>query len=178
MRDTPHIDLRFRKPKSDMEAKRTFSCEMFSVERVRIVDADPYDYSYRGGSDYLALHDIVRNDGESFVDGAAREHVKDIRNKLTFIPADCTVSGWTAPTRRLNSFLAIYFAPEAMAQQVEENGLHKNFAPAMYFEDTALLSTLSKIDMLLRQQSAPDKLYVEILGLVAAIEMYHLQAAE
>jgi AraC family transcriptional regulator len=47
----------------------------------------------------------------------------------------------------------------------------------MYFEDAALLSTLSKIDDVLRQPGAPDKVYAETLGLVAMLELCRLQSA-
>jgi AraC family transcriptional regulator len=177
MREPPCIDLKFRQSKLNPELKRTFSCEAFSAERVSIASPDPYEYSYKGGGDYLALHDIVRSDGESFVEGVSWEHVRDIRNRMTFIPADCTVSGWTAPIRRSNSFLAVYFDREAMAKQLGDAGRREHFAPAMYFEDAALLSTVSKIDGLLRQQPAPDTLYAETLGLLATIELCRLNNA-
>jgi AraC family transcriptional regulator len=172
-----HIDLTFQKSRPEPDSKRAFSCDAFGVERVRLASSEPYEYSYAGASNYLALHDIVRSDGASFVDGRSREHVKDIRNRMTFVPADCIVSGWTAPIRRPNAFTAIYFDPETIARQIEHSGQRPSLAPAMYFEDAALLSTLSKIDGVLRQPGAPDKVYAEALGLVAMLELCRLQSA-
>lgn len=177
MRDATHIDLSFRATEDEPVIKRVFSCDLFSAERVRMVASEPYDFAYRGDGHYLALHDIVRSEGESFVEGVRQEHVKDIRSKMTFIPADCTVSGWTAPLQRRNSFLVLYLDPKKLARQVAKNGQCEDFAPAMYFENPALLATLSKLDALMREQALPDPLYAESLGLLASIELYRVLGA-
>lgn len=173
----PPVDLSFIKPDNEPELKREFSCATFSAEHVRILGTEAFDYSYKGGSHYLALHDIVRSDGESFVEGAQRHCDRDIRKKMTLVPANCTVSGWTAPTRRHNTFTALYFDPEAMATQLDDNDPRQDFAPVVYFEDAALLSTLSKIEGLLRRDGPPDRIYAETLGLLAAIELYRVRNA-
>lgn len=174
MSDAHYIDLISREGMQCPNANRIFDCTLFSAEHVRIATNSPYDYRYCGDRNYLALHDIIRSDGESFVDNACHAHVKDIRNRMTFIPAGCMVHGWTAPVQRSNSFTALYFDPQSVFNHLGTKSSDAPPRPNMYFEDNALIQTMWKIDGLLRGNNVPDRLYMETLGLSAAIEIHRM----
>ena len=88
------------------------------AEYVRIAGPMTYDFEVKRSSSYVALHEFKRLDGETFIDGSHRSELKDLRNKITFVPYDCGVNGWT----RIASdafFTAVYFDGPAGSQVPE-----------------------------------------------------------
>src|ERR1700687_931757 len=57
----------------------------FSAELVRIQPTE-LEYRVKGAVAYLALHDFVRSDGETTINGRSRSTLTDVRDKLTFVP--------------------------------------------------------------------------------------------
>jgi len=85
-------------------------------EFVRFSEPRGFEYRWQGDGYCIALHDVRRADGETYVDGAPPSRERDLRGTMTFVPAGCTVSGWSAPIERINSFTALYFDREAAAE--------------------------------------------------------------
>lgn len=146
----------------------------FSAERVVIEPKTAFDYRWSGTPDYLALHDLSLNNGETFVDGELSSRLCDLTNRMTFIPGGRAISGWSATKKRANSFTAVYFRTGEMSGEIEEHYKSVELVPRVYFQDPALLATLKKIDELLRHRGPQDQLYGETLGLTAVIELLRM----
>jgi AraC family transcriptional regulator len=77
---------------------KRMSWSWFSAEIVRI---QPTELAFRVKGDdaaHLALHDAVRHDGETSINGGAVD-ATDIRDRLTFAPAGSSVEGWNCLQR-------------------------------------------------------------------------------
>lgn len=83
---------------SDRAKVRRISCDMFSAEYVQVAVKAPYDFAWHGSHFYLALHNIRKHEGVTQLDGSLRSSARDIRNKLTFVPPDCALWGWSYNT--------------------------------------------------------------------------------
>lgn len=135
---------------------------------------DTFDYAWKGSSHYLALHDIQLRDGEIRGDDHAPVRSRDLRGRLTFVPAGCRIWGWSAPAVAGTSFTAIYFDPREIESSLETRFRNAAKDTQIYFSNAALNSTVSKIRDALRTESA-DALYVETLCVLSALEICNLQ---
>jgi AraC family transcriptional regulator len=93
---------------------------------------------------------------------------------MTFVPGGCDVSGWSKLRARRNLFVAVYYDPAILPEELDARitGIER---PMLYFDDPALRSTLSKLQGLLADPDPIDAVYSETLGLTAAIELARLQ---
>jgi AraC family transcriptional regulator len=164
------VEFSFSEP-SDRAKVRRICCDLFSAEHVQFTVRDPYDFAWRGSQFYLALHDIRKREGETWLDGSLHSSATDIRKKMTFVPPDCSLSGWSHSLRPINSLTVLFIKPELMAEGAGARFRQESFSPTLYFEDETLRSSLAKIERLLRSENAPDKLYADTLGLLVAIEL-------
>jgi AraC family transcriptional regulator len=164
------VEYSLSKP-SDRAKIRRITCDQFSAESIQLAVTAPYDFVWRGPLFYLAIHHIRRHDGETCLDGSLRSNATDLRNKLTFAPPDCSISGWTHNALPVNSRTALLINPELLADGFSARFRRENFSPMLYFEDESLRSSLAKIQRLLWSETTPDRLYTETLGLLVAMEL-------
>jgi AraC family transcriptional regulator len=146
----------------------------FLAERVVIQQTAAFEYRWSGAPDYLALHDLSLNDGETFIDGERCSRLCDLANRMTFVPGGSAISGWSAPKRLGGSFTAVYFRTSEMSDEIAEHYASVELQPQVYFQDSPLLSTMKKIDNLLLHRGTQDQLYGETLGLTAVIELLRI----
>ena len=149
----------------------------FAAETVTLSSSAPYDFSWTGSSHYLALHDLRLSDGDITLEGVRKTRLSDLTDTMTFIPKGATVSGWSAPADRDNSFTVLYFDPCQLSEEVRELYKSNDLVPSLYFKDPLLLSTMQKLRRVLEQ---PDqsRIHVESVGLLAAVELIQLQRPE
>jgi AraC family transcriptional regulator len=166
-----HLELtsRFDGNPIDLDDFKRKSWSGIAAEHVR-VGAISYEYSLKTSSNFIALMNLYRADGETFVDGADRSTVKDLRNKLTYIPAGNTVTGWSALAKP-GSYTAVYFDQTAMN---EEQVNLADIAPAVAFEDSMLRSAIMALSALLRDNTIDIDGYPETLGVLLAYELTRL----
>ncbi|MEX0404286.1 AraC family transcriptional regulator [Aquibium sp. LZ166] len=179
MKDDSVLLLKFQTPGTSPEARKRLSWRGFSVEHTSISDPTPYSFEVSGERHYLALHDLVLDEGEMKVDGLAPIEGRDLRNRLTYMPRHCRATGFAVPRARENSFTTLYFDPEIISAETER--LYGNDGvPMIYFDDRRLRSTLQKLRTIAtaRESAANDldDVYAETLGLLAVIELAQLQA--
>lgn len=86
---------------------RRLSWPWFSAEIDRIKPTE-LGYRVRGDAAYLALHDFVRSDGETTINGGGRSTLTDVRGKLTFAPIGSSVEGWNCFKGRVSSVFAVH----------------------------------------------------------------------
>ncbi|MCI9868108.1 helix-turn-helix transcriptional regulator [Rhizobium skierniewicense] len=147
----------------------------FSAEIVELSGGEPYAYKYEGSSHFMCLHDILLRDGELSVSGLATLTTRDLRDTVTFVPKGCAVEGWSDPDRRKNSFVAMYFDPEAMREDLGSKYSRDEPAPFAYSRDPHLRSTLKKLETLLRIPEV-DELHAESVSLLATLEVFGVVA--
>jgi AraC family transcriptional regulator len=139
----------------------------FSAELVRI---RPTELGYRVKEDtaYLALHDFVRIDGETTIDGGNRSTLNDARGTLTFAPIGCSVGGWNRFKGPVSSVFAVHLAsppPDRKARDIS------NVPPSLYFENDSLKATLLKLQTVLDGSGIDDHAYAETLALLLFFEL-------
>ena len=139
-----------------------------SAEQARI--SKPLDLAFRfqGHVHYLALHDIVRTDGETAIDGFARSVRRDLRDTLTFVPKGASVEGWTKFKDRCSSVLAIFFDPNA------DEGAElraDNLPPCLYFENPSLKQSMLKLKAVMISPLEQERTYAEHVGLIIICEL-------
>jgi AraC family transcriptional regulator len=117
------------------------SWSWLSAELVRIQPSE-LDYRVRGEAAYLALHDFVRSDGETTINGGSRSTLTDVRGKLTFVPIGSSVEGWNRFKGRVSLVFAVHLAPPTSGYDANEIS---NVPPSLYFENTRLKQTLQKL---------------------------------
>jgi AraC family transcriptional regulator len=154
---------------------RSFEATGISVQHVPIDIEDGYKYQWVGYSHYLALHDLRRADGETFTDGSVVERRKDLRGMMTFAPAGCRVWGWSIPQTRGQSFTALYLNPKQMEEEVAQKLRHIPSQANVYFANSALRSTIEKMQWALTGLTPPDSMYLESLCLIAVLELCVIQ---
>jgi AraC family transcriptional regulator len=135
---------------------------------VRISKPQELAYRFQGRNHYLALHDIVRTDGETKIDGFARSVRRDIRDTLTFVPKGASVEDWSRFKDRRSSVLAIFLDPDA-----DERGELRadDLPPRLYFEDPSLRQSMQKLNAVMSSSLAHEQTYAGHLGLIILCEL-------
>jgi AraC family transcriptional regulator len=110
----------------------------------------------------------VRSDGDTFVEGLPRSKRRDVRRRLTFVPAGHAYHEWQEP-RVLARMVYFYFDPAAMPTPV-------TLAPRLLFEDADLADTALKLTRLIEQGGLESGPYFDALGIVLAHELMRLDS--
>lgn len=143
------------------------SWSWFSAELVRIQPTD-LGYRVKGNAAYLALHDFVRADGETTINGGSRSTLTDIRDKLTFVPVGSSVEGWNRFKGRVSSVFAVHLTPPPSVHHASDIS---DIPPSLYFENNNLKATLEKLQGVLDGSGIDDPAYAETLGLLLLLEL-------
>jgi AraC family transcriptional regulator len=156
-------------------AARDFEAAGIAIQHVPIDAGDGFKYQWVGYSHYLALHDLRLADGELFTDGSVVERRKDLRGMMTFAPAGCRLWGWSIPRSGGQSFTALYLNPRKTEEEVAQKLRHIPSQANVYFANSALRSTLEKMQLALAGLTPADSMYLESLCLVAVLELCVVQ---
>jgi AraC family transcriptional regulator len=148
---------------------KRMSWSWFSAEIVRVQPTE-LEYRVKGEAAYLALHDFVRSDGETTINGGSRSTLTDVRDKLTFVPIGSSAEGWNCFIGRVSSVFAVHFAPPASGHDANDI---LNIPPSLYFENNNLKATLQKLQSVLDGSGIDDHAYAETLGLLLLWELRH-----
>jgi AraC family transcriptional regulator len=148
---------------------RRMSWSWFSAELVRIQPTE-LEFRVKGDAAYLALHNYVRSDGETTINGGSRSTLTDARDKLTFAPIGSSVQGWNRFKGRVSSAFAVHLVPPTSSH--DANDISK-IPPSLYFENNNLKATLQKLQSVLDGSGIDDHAYAETLGLMLLWELRH-----
>jgi AraC family transcriptional regulator len=148
---------------------KRMSWSWFSAELVRIWPTE-LEFRAKGDAAYLALHDAVRADGETTIDGGSRSTLTDVRDKLTFVPIGSSVEGWNRFEGRVSSVIAVHLAPATSDHDMPDIS---RIPPSLYFENNNLKATLQKFQGVLDGTGIDDHAYAETLGLLLLWELRH-----
>lgn len=169
---TAGVNLNFRDQGAGPDVNVHRSWSGFSVECVRIGQARAFEYDWEGPGHYLAVHDIVLRDGEVVVGGDAAVNCIDLRDRLTFVPQDARVSGWSDLSGDDQGYVALFFDPYLAEAEYERPILGTAVRPLVYFQDSALCRTLRQLEGLVTADGEPDPVAAETLGLLAVLQLY------
>ena len=169
---TVGVQLKFRDklPRPEACVLRNFSG--FTIESVRIGQACAFDYNWQGRSHYLAVHDIVLRDGEVSIGDDERAHRADLRDRLTFVPQEARVSGWSALAGDDHGYAALFFDPGLAEAEYERPLVGLSVRPLLYFEDLRLCRTIRRLEALAIAGGDAEPVAAETLGLLAVLQLY------
>lgn len=122
---------------------------------------------YSGPCHLLAMYvDGVRRDGETFIDGLTPSTLRNVANKLTFVPAHHTYNEWHE-TRTPLRISYLYLDPSILNRPRDENTI---YAPKVFFDDSVVWDTATKLRHVL-ESGKGNKSYVDALTGVLAHEL-------
>lgn len=146
----------------------------FSVECVRINQAHAFDYDWQGQSHYLAVHNISLQNGEVTVGGDAGPNQTDLHERLTFVPQNARVSGWSDLSGEGHGYLAVFFDPNLAEAEYGRPIIGSAVRPLVYFEDIKLCQTMRRMESLVTSGGDIEAVAAETLGLLAVLQLYPL----
>jgi len=170
------ISLEFKGRFARPDISRSADFRGLKLEYNRVTSTTEYEFKNVGQNHYLALHDLVMDSGELEVEDLPTIPGKDLRNKMTYVPAGRPLSGWTKTTGRQNSFTILHFDPALLSQETEHIFAAGESVPLIYFEDPLVFSTMKKLEATIADGLNQSSVYIETLALLAALEIGNLQA--
>jgi AraC family transcriptional regulator len=162
------LEWRHRRPDARDPIVKRKSWSWFSAELVRVPPIE-LEFKVKADATYLALHDSVRTDGETTVDGGCSSTLTDLRDKLTFVPAGSSAVGWNQFEGGASVF-AVHLDPTR--PDIGANDM-SGIPPALYFDNSNLKTTLQKLQRALDGSGIDDHAYVETLALLLLWELRH-----
>jgi AraC family transcriptional regulator len=161
----------------DIVKRRTVTWDGMAAETVQATMREKIEFRFRAPLHLLAVCDQgMRSDGDTFVEGLPRSSLRDVRRKLTFVPAGHEYYEWQEP-RVLTRVVYFYFDPAKMPTDPETGVAPAPLAPRLFFEDATLWDTAAKLKPLI-ESADPDSSssYLRALGIVLAHELVRLDA--
>jgi AraC family transcriptional regulator len=142
-----------------------------AAETVQVTRRERIDIRFRAPVHLLVVvEQAVRQAGETSVEGLPRSTLRDLRRKLTFVPAGHEYHEWHEPSL-LPRALYFYFDPEKLLANLELDYPAGLRAPRLFFEDAALWETAFKWRRLLESPGTNSRLCFEALGVILAHEL-------
>ena len=142
----------------------------FAAEHVRIDAPLEYDFRVARPANHVCLINLYRADGETSVPGLPRGHVKDLRNRLTYVPLDCELEGWC----RLEKTATVTTVAIDPAGSDETEIDLARLPPRIEFEDQMLRWVMLRFHALLTDPSYDVPGYAETLVEVLSFDLYRI----
>jgi AraC family transcriptional regulator len=178
-RDRPMVDVTSHAVEvspSDIVKRRAATWPGMATEIVQATRQDRIDSRFCAPVHLLAAYERgVRHDGATLIAGLPKSTLRDLRQKLIFVPAGHEYHDWQEP-RILTRVTYFYFDPAGLALSPELGFADMSFAPRLFFENSALWDTALKLTSLIESAGSDHRLYVEALGVVLAHELVRLNA--
>jgi AraC family transcriptional regulator len=137
-------------------------------ESVHIPIGRKIEFRFQGNAHLLVLYNEgFRRSGETSIDGLLSSRLRSFARKLTFVPAGSAYREWhetDAPTR----ITFLYLNPAAFQKSDDGKG---GLPPRVYFEDSVVWDTTSKLKKTVESGQTKHKLYLEALSGVLAHEL-------
>jgi AraC family transcriptional regulator len=131
-------------------------------------------YASRPSETYLALHHFVRRDGETRIDDIPGSSLRDLRGKLTQIPAGCGAQAWTVGPSHAGHVTMMFFDPGQLAPDLDRDHARSPVRPRLFFEDKDLIDAMTRLDRILSEGENLSDLRAETIGLFIAERVLEL----
>jgi len=181
LRDRPvagAIDCAVEITPCDVVKRRAATWEGMAAEIVQVTKHQSIEFRFRAPRHLLIVHEQgVRREGDSFVEGLPRSALRDVKQKLTFVPAGHEYYERHDP-RILARVVFFYFDPEKMPTHSEADRAGAALSPRLLFEDATLWNTALKLKRLVEGTGSGSRPYFEALGVVFAHELMRRNAGE
>ncbi|MBX9827617.1 MAG: AraC family transcriptional regulator [Xanthobacteraceae bacterium] len=158
----------------DVDILKRRSWSGFTAEFVRISAPALYDFEVDGTWSRISLFDLYRTDGVTTATGLPRSLTKDLRNKLSFVPAGCRAEGWCA-IERVGSITSIAIDPGA---QFDHHIDVAQLPPRLEFDDPLLRADLQRFQALLSDPALDLPGYAGALMEVLAFDLFRSVAVQ
>ena len=163
----PNVDIWPRETVS----RRARSWNGMAAEIIQMTRRERVDVRYRGPAHLLiVVEQGVRSAGETSVEGLPPATLRDLRRKMTFVPAGHRFHEWQQPSL-LSRATYIYFDPARLPLELELGHSDALNTPRLFFEDSALWESALKLRRLIENPGCDSRLYLEALGVVLAHEL-------
>ena len=143
-------------------------CRWWFSESVHVPIGCKVEFHFRGPLHLLALYNEgMRRNGETWIDDLPSSRLRSLSHKLTFVPAGCAYREWHesgASTR----VTFLYLDPAALQTSDDSKGA---LQPRIYFEDSLVWETASKLKNTIEGGQARSMPYLEALSGVLAHEL-------
>jgi AraC family transcriptional regulator len=160
----------------DIVKRSTMAWDGMAAEIVQATRPEKIEFRYRAPLHLLAVYDEgIRNDGETFVAGLPRSKLRDVRRKLTLVPAGHAYHEWQEP-RILTRIVYFYFDPARMPTYHDSNVVPAPLVARLFFDNATLSDTALKLKRLIESAGADSGPYLQALGIVLAHELVRLDA--
>jgi AraC family transcriptional regulator len=145
------------------------------ADNVEGVRHEAFDFVVKATSHHLLLaaERAEWYDGESFVDGLPKSHVRVWNQTLTFVPAGSRYHGWKKP-RTLTRGTFLYIDPQSSLLQSELRFAEIEFRPRLRFFDRDLWETALKLKAQVENSDRNQSAYVEALSIALAYELMRM----
>jgi len=155
--------------------RRAISWSGLRAEVVQATSRERIEFGFRAPFHLLiAYEEGMRRDGETFVEGLPSSKLREVRRRLTFVPAGHEYREWQE-ARTLGRIAYFYFDPAKLPIPGETGLMATPFAPLLFFEDSMLWESAMKAAALVENGSTNQR-YCEALGTVLAHELVRLSA--
>jgi AraC family transcriptional regulator len=164
---------------SNVVKRRAVKLDSVAVEVVQVLTHDEVEFRYRAPFHLLVVYEEgVRRDGETLVDGLPRSTLRDLRRKLTFVPAGHEYREWQRPRVR-SRVIFCYFEPERISDHGDGKAspVTAPLPPRLLFEDNPLRNAAIKLASLL-DEGSDSRRYCEALAVVVAHELLRVNAPQ
>jgi AraC family transcriptional regulator len=140
-------------------------------EVIRATRRERVAFRYQGPLHLLAAYDQgARSDGDTFVEGLPRSSLRDLKRKLTFVPAGHEYQESHEP--RIFTRIVYYYFNPSMFPADPQFG-NRQAVPRLHFEDATLWDTAIKLSTIIESTGAHNRIYLGALGTVLAHELAH-----
>jgi AraC family transcriptional regulator len=161
----------------EIATRRASRCDGMAAEIVQTIRHDRIDIRFHAPMHLLVIvEEGVRVAGESSVEGLPLSTLRDLRRKLTFVPAGHHYHEWNQPSLPSRA-IYFYFDPAKILIDLQASDTEALLAPRLFFEDTALWQTALKLGRLLDAPDANSRLCLEALGIILAHELVRSETA-
>jgi AraC family transcriptional regulator len=155
--------------------RRAVSWNGVRAEIVQATRRDRIEFGFRAPFHLLVAYEQgMRRDGETFVEGLPSSKLREVRRRLTFVPAGHEYREWQE-AHTLARIAYFYFDPVKMPSPSETRFMTPPFAPLLFFEDGMLWDSAMKAAAMVESGSANQR-YCDALGTVLAHDLVRVSA--
>src|SRR6266446_8234366 len=130
---------------SDAVKRRALAWDGMAIEVVQTLTHETIEFSFRASRHLLvAYEEGIRGNGETLIEHLPRSTLRDVKRKLTFVPAGHEYREWQEPRTR-GRIVYFYFDPAKMPIDPGAGAADTPLAPRLFFEDKALWETAVKL---------------------------------
>ena len=152
-------------------SRRSAAWTGVSGEVVEVRRRGRVDFDFCAPVHMLAVYERgVRQAGCTSVDGLPDSTLQDCGRKFVFVPAGCRYQDWQEPLT-LARIAFFYFDRSLLSLDTTTDGGGRSPAPRLFFENSILWETVSKLTVLIQSPDQNSQPYLEALGVVLAHEL-------